>query len=515
MTGVNSDNLKSLGDENQREHSTVSADVAIGAAAQYPSSDDERLVEMGYKPELNREFGLISCLAFGFSISNTWVAVAGALITGIANGGAVIFVWGTWLMLIVHLAAGSSLSELASAYPHSGGQYFWVSQLAPKSCRRFLSYFTGVVSWAGAMVTGASVCLIVSQMIFGIIILNIPGFVYKPWMGFVGYQIINFLTFFLNCWSRFLPYLTSASLYLSLFTFIITTITILAVSPTKAKAENVFGKGGYVNMSGWESDAVNVFTGLLGVNWGFSCLDACAHVSEEIPNPSKNVPKAIIGTVLIGFFTSYIFSISVFFVITDIEPIIATPTFVPFLEVLYRALRYSVPGASILLFLAALTLVGALFAIHTWSCRLAWAFSRDHGFPFSKYLSKITPEPHNIPFNAHVFSSFWIAALGTLYLASTTAFNSLVTGGILMQYVSYMIPIGLLMLQGRKLERKGWFWMGKKSEIKGGLVGWLANSVVLAWGSFTCVVYSFPYVMPVKPGNMSKFDSPVTLRCYT
>ena len=100
-------------------------------------------------------------------------------------------------------------------------------------------------------------------------------------MGFVGYQIVNFLVFFLNCYQRALPYLTSASLYFSLFTFVTVTVTILAVSPKKASPAEVLGAAGYVNMSGWDSDVMNFFTGMLGVNWGFSCLDSTVHVAEE------------------------------------------------------------------------------------------------------------------------------------------------------------------------------------------------------------------------------------------
>lgn len=138
-----------------------------------------------------------------------------------------------------------------------------------------------MVSWAGATVTGASVCLVASQFVFGIIILNVPDFEYKPWMGFVVYQLINFLTFFLNCFSHVLRHLTTASFYISLFSFVAITIVILAVSPSKASPADVFGSGGYINMSGWHNEAVNVFTGLLAVNWGFSCLDGCVHVAEE------------------------------------------------------------------------------------------------------------------------------------------------------------------------------------------------------------------------------------------
>ena len=128
-------------------------------------------------------------------------------------------------------------------------------------------------------------CLLVAQFLFGIITLNVPTFIYKPWMGFVAFQVINFVTFFLNCFSRILPCLTTTSFYMSLVGFLAATIAILALSPKKASPADVFGIKGYVNKSGWESDAVNIFTGLLGVNWGFSCLDGCVHVSEESKPP--------------------------------------------------------------------------------------------------------------------------------------------------------------------------------------------------------------------------------------
>ena len=145
-----------------------------------------------------------------------------------------------------------------------------------------------MVSWAGATVTGASVCLVLAQFLFGIIILHVPTFVYKPWMVFIAYQVINFLSFFLNCFPHALPYLTTGSLYISLATFAVATIVLWAFSPEKAPPQDVFGKEGFVNMSGWENNAVNFFTGLLGVNWGFSCLDCCVHLSEE----SNTIPTS-------------------------------------------------------------------------------------------------------------------------------------------------------------------------------------------------------------------------------
>ncbi|KAH8145159.1 uncharacterized protein LAJ45_10823 [Morchella importuna] len=380
---------------------TTGLPTAKSTEAGYTSTadqDDVRLSEMGYSSELGRKFSLLSILSVGFSISNSWWAVTGALVTGIMNGGAAIYIYGTILVALVHVAIGASLGELASAYPNAGGQYYWVIMLAPRSYKRFLSYFTGVVSWAGAMITGASVSLVVGQGVVGIIILCRPEITYHPWMAVIGYQ--------------------------------------MQASPQKASVDSVFR--GFSNFSGWDSNAICFFTGLLGVNWGFSCLDACTHMAEELPKPDRNVPKAILGTVAIGFVTSWVYSIAILFSIQDLDAVIATPTFVPNLELFRQALRGSIAGTIVLEVLVLLTGIGCLMSIHTWQCRLMWSFSRDNGFPFSSYLSRVAPAPYNVPLWAHIFSTFWIAVLGFLYLISTSAFGSLVTGCILMHF---QIPV--------------------------------------------------------------------------
>lgn len=60
---------------------------------------------------------------------------------------------------MVSTCVGVTLSELASAMPNAGGQYFWASELAPKRYANFASYLTGWLAWAGAIFTCASVAL--------------------------------------------------------------------------------------------------------------------------------------------------------------------------------------------------------------------------------------------------------------------------------------------------------------------------------------------------------------------
>jgi choline transport protein len=164
--------------------------------------------------------------------------------------------------------------------------------------------------------------------------------------------------------------MNKASLYFSLLSFFTITLAVLIASPKKASSDSVWRS--FTNSSGWQSDAIAWFTGLLGVNWGFSCLDSCTHMAEEIPHPERNIPKAILGTVAIGFITSWIYSIALFFSMQDIDAVIGTVTYVPSLELFRQALKGSVAGAVALQALVIVTAIGCLMSVHTWQCRLVF-----------------------------------------------------------------------------------------------------------------------------------------------
>lgn len=154
------------------------------------SNEDAFILAEGYLPPSTRPFRLPSLLALGFSTSNTWLAVTGALVTGIANGGPVIYIYGSIFMFLIHLCVSASLGELASAYPNSGGQYYWVLKLwEGRGGAAWWGYVTGFTAWAGAVVTGASCALLVAQGSMGCAILTHEEVVYERWMGFMVYQV--------------------------------------------------------------------------------------------------------------------------------------------------------------------------------------------------------------------------------------------------------------------------------------------------------------------------------------
>jgi choline transport protein len=108
---------------------------------------------------MERNFSVWSVLCVGFSLTNSWFGISTALVTGIKSGGPVLIIYGIMLIAFISACVGISLSELASAMPNAGGQYFWTNELAPKKYAKFTSYLTGWFAWAGSIFASASVAL--------------------------------------------------------------------------------------------------------------------------------------------------------------------------------------------------------------------------------------------------------------------------------------------------------------------------------------------------------------------
>ncbi|KAG9956703.1 choline transport protein, partial [Aureobasidium melanogenum] len=397
---------------------------------------------VGHVEQLQRNFSVWSVIGIAFSLANSWFGISTALATGINSGGPVLLVYGIIFISVISLAIAISLAELASAMPDAGAQYYWASRLAPPRFARFVSYLTGWIAWAGSVFTCASVALGVSSLCLGCIQLNHPdlyGFhsteylapvstdkstsTIKAWMVFVGYQIVNWSCAIFNLYSKTLPPLSNITLWISLVSFFVILVAVPAKAPSHQSHKFVFAT--FVNGTGWNNNAIALIVGLINPNWAMNGLDCACHMAEEINNPERLIPIAILATVGIGFVTAWSFAISMMFSIGDFEAVAGTGTGTPILELFYQALG-SKGGAITLQSLLILTGCGCLIASHTWQARLCWSFARDRGLPGSKWLSQIHPTA-DVPIYAHIVSTSIVSALGCLYLGSYTAFNSMVT----------------------------------------------------------------------------------------
>jgi choline transport protein len=209
--------------------------------------------------------------------------------------------------------------------------------------------------------------------------------------------------------------------------------------------------------------------------------------------PSRNAPLAIAITLTIAFSTGLTYLIGLMFSVQDYAVIGTTDTGLPLAE-LFRQATQSAGGAFGLTFILFIALGPCVISYQLSTSRVLWAFSRDGAMPWSSTWARVSSR-YGIPFNAQLLVTAANAALGCIYLGSSTAFNAMLGSAVTINNIAYYIPILTNMLTGRRNMYKGVFHMGKW--------GWLVNSVTICWLTFAIVFFSFPYSKPAKVQSMN------------
>lgn len=75
---------------------------------------------------------------------------------------------------------------------------------------------------------------------------------------------------------------------------------------------------------------------------------------------------------------------------TDIPKLLDSKTGFPFLELFYDVTK-SNAGTSVMAAIVIITLIMAVVSEVATASRQIWAFSRDDGLPFSKFLRRVSP----------------------------------------------------------------------------------------------------------------------------
>ena len=101
---------------------------------------------------------------------------------------------------------------------------------------------------------------------------------------------------------------TNTSVWTSLTSMFVITVAVLSKAQPKQSGRFVFTD--FENFSGWENNVIAFITGFINANYSFSCLDAATHISEEIPRPEVNIPKALLTIPVIGVLSSLFYNIS-------------------------------------------------------------------------------------------------------------------------------------------------------------------------------------------------------------
>src|SRR6059058_6347125 len=122
-------------------------------AIQELTDDEKHLAKLGYSQDLNRSWSGFSNFAISFSIISILAGCFTNFGAGWNNGGPISLSWSWPILSAFILLIGFTMSELVSAFPTSGGIYWWASKMGGPAA----GFFTGWLNLIGLLAVTASV----------------------------------------------------------------------------------------------------------------------------------------------------------------------------------------------------------------------------------------------------------------------------------------------------------------------------------------------------------------------
>ena len=411
--------------------------------------EDERLLaELGYSQELHRSWSSFSNFAISFSIISILAGCFTSFGLGWNNGGPAAIAWGWPILAAFILLIGLCMSELVSAYPTSGGIYWWAAKLGgPKA-----GYYTGWLNLIGLIAILASVAY--GSATFLDLTL---GTFSESWLA--GYSLTRVFWMFLiilvvvaviNIFSsHLLAVINNISVWWHVIGAAAVILILFLVPEQHASFSTVFTKT--VNNSGFFGGSTSGFGFLLFVlpisailtQYTITGYDASAHLSEETKSAANGAAKGIWRSIFYSAVGGWILLLSFLFAVQDVDGVTAGGGAV---AVIFAQAMSSKWVALVLL----ISTAGQLFcttACQTSASRMLFAFSRDRAVPGHQLWSAVNAK--RVPANAVIVTAV-IAALITLPALVKVdingapvpvAFFAVVSIGVVGLYLAFAVPI--------------------------------------------------------------------------
>ncbi|KAH8707124.1 amino acid/polyamine transporter I [Phaeosphaeriaceae sp. PMI808] len=440
-------------------------------------------------------YSFLSIISLAVSLMATWEALLSTMGAGLVSGGPVSLVWGFVVSFIGNIFTALSLAEAAAIYPSAGGQYQFVAELSPPSIRAGISWYCGWLTVLGWHSFTASAPFGAANLTLGLIQLNHPTFVSKPWHNSVIYWGITLIALAFNLWgNRILPYIQNAILIFHVCFFFAVFIAVLALDPEKNTAAFVFTESR--NSTGWSSDGIAWCLGMLTSCYVMIGYDSATHLSEEIPNPSVNIPRAMLTSIILNGAMGFSILLVILFCMGGLDAALASGPF-PIIGIFNLVTRGNAAAATALTCTIIISASLATFGLLTTTSRILWAFARDGGTPFATQLGSLSHKSQ-VPAVSIFVSTAVVVLLGALNIASTTAFAAILSLTVVGLNLSYLMPIMLLFY--RRLFTPALFNTGP---FKLGMFGAVVNFLSISFLIFTSIFLLFPTAQPVTPKNMN------------
>ncbi|MDF3284418.1 amino acid permease [Gordonia sp. N1V] len=470
------------------------------------NEDEAHLARLGYTQELHRSWSGFSNFAISFSIISILSGCFTSFGLGWNNGGPAAIAWGWPIVSVFILLIGFCMAELVSAYPTSGGIYWWASKLGGSKA----GFYTGWLNLIGLVAILASVAYGAATFVD----LTIGTFS-ESWLAgysltrvFIIFVIILIAAALINIFSgHLLSMINNVSVWWHVFGAAAVILILFLVPDQHASFSDVFART--VNNSGIFGGATSHAGFILYVlpisailtQYTITGYDASAHISEETKGAAGAAAKGIWRSIAYSAIGGWILLLSFLFAVQDADGVSKSGGAVA--TIFTQALTSRWAGVVLLISTA-----GQLFctaACQTSASRMMFAFSRDGAVPGHRIWKQVNAK--GIPAYAVIVTAA-VAAIITLPALVAVdingapvpvAFFAVVSIGVVGLYLCFAVPIYFRWRAGDSFESGSWT-LGSKYK-------WIAP-LALAEIVLTSIIAMFPTSlggMPWDPGFAWKY----------
>jgi len=262
-----------------------------------------------------------------------------------------------------------------------------------------------------------------SNYILGQVNLAFPDFVIERWHTVLVAWAVGLFALVINVFAPdALHRLSRLILMWNMASFIIIIVTLLTTNHHKQDTEFVFHD--FRNKTGFGA-AMATVVGILQSFFGMCCYDAPSHMTEEMTHASRDAPKAIILSVIMGTVTGFVFLLTLCFCMGDIETTANSTTRVPVIQIFYDS-TYSKVGTCVLASMIVVIIMATSISLVAEGSRSVYAFARDYGLPFARLLSRVEPKKR-IPLYAIILTVVVQLFLNAIYFGTETGFETVIS----------------------------------------------------------------------------------------
>ncbi|KAL4754918.1 hypothetical protein BDW72DRAFT_164654 [Aspergillus terricola var. indicus] len=456
------------------------------------ASADEALARMGYKSELPRNLSMLSILGLSFAIMAAPFGLSTTLYITLTDGQSVSIIWGWVFVTLISIAIAASLAEICAVYPTAGGVYYWSAMLSTREWAPMMSFIDGWLTLVGNWTVTLSITFSGGQLILSAISLWNEDFVATTWQTILMFWAVIGVCALVNVFgARWLDLINKVCIFWTGGSVIAILVVLLSMADDRRNGKFVFGHFD-ASESGWPSGWA-FFVGLQQAAYTLTGYGMVAAMCEEVQNPHREVPKAIVLSVAAAGITGLVYLIPILFVLPDIKTLLNVASGQP-IGLVFKTATGSAGGGFGLLFLILGILMFAGIGSLTAASRCTYAFARDGAIPGFRLWRRVNKRL-DVPVWAIVLSTTVICLLGLIYFGSSAAFNAFTGVTTICLSSSYALPILISVLRGRQAVKHSSFSLGR--------FGYAINIVTVVWICLAVVICCMPVSLPVDASSMN------------